>query len=326
MYCKKCGSPIPDDSRFCNYCGTSVSPVVQQPTVPQSSMANQQAPQNPMANQQVPQSQFFQQANPQPPVPKKKKKKTGLIILILVLVVLLAAGAVGAMFLLNRDKEEKSNKDSTSSSSITNPNESTPTKKDSKSKNSKPNEIESSDKESVDETESSHAEQRKKNSSKNTTSDEKKLAVINYYTAILNGDVDAMMNLVPDNYLDYMIETYDIDKDAVKNELQTLMKDELADWEDNYGTNIKLNVHFNDEEVAEQSEVDELNDQLEESGWDFTITEGYTYSVDVTFNGDDDEYTETYDDVAVLKVDGKWFNSDAMSMITDAAGEAYYNS
>ena len=117
MYCKKCGSPIPDDSRFCNYCGTSVSPVVQQPTVPQSSMANQQAPQNPtanqqapqnpMANQQVPQSQFFQQANPQPPVPKKKKKKTGLIILILVLVVLLAAGAVGAMFLLNRDKKDE---------------------------------------------------------------------------------------------------------------------------------------------------------------------------------------------------------------------------
>lgn len=107
MYCKKCGSPIPDDSRFCNYCGTSVSPVVQQPAVPQSPMANQQAPQNPMANQQVPQNPMAnQQANPQPPVPKKKKKKTGLIILILVLVVLLAAGAVGAMFLLNRDKKD----------------------------------------------------------------------------------------------------------------------------------------------------------------------------------------------------------------------------
>mgnify|MGYP002545283764 CR=1 FL=1 len=144
--------------------------------------------------------------------------------------------------------------------------------------------------------------------------------------AILNGDVDAMMSLVPDNYLDYMIETYDIDEDAVKDELQTLMEDELADWEDDYGANIELTVKCNDEEVAEQSEIDDLNDELEESGWDFTITEGYTYSVDVTFNGDDDEYTETYDDVAVLKVDGKWFNSDAMSMITDAATEAYYNS
>ena len=116
MYCKKCGSPIPDDSRFCNYCGTSVSPVVQQPAVPQSPMANQQAPQTsmakqpapqtPMANHQVPQSHFFQLANPQPPVSKKKKKKTGLIILILVLVVLLAAGAVAAMIQLNRDKKE----------------------------------------------------------------------------------------------------------------------------------------------------------------------------------------------------------------------------
>ena len=159
-----------------------------------------------------------------------------------------------------------------------------------------------------------------------TKGDSAESTVSAYYDAILNGDVDAMMSLVPDNYLDYMIETYDIDEDAVKDELQTLMEDELADWEDDYGANIELTVKCNDEEVAEQSEIDDLNDELEESGWDFTITEGYTYSVDVTFNGDDDEYTETYDDVAVLKVDGKWFNSDAMSMITDAATEAYYNS
>ena len=153
-----------------------------------------------------------------------------------------------------------------------------------------------------------------------TKGDSAESTVSAYYDAILNGDVDAMMSLVPDNYLDYMIETYDIDEDAVKDELQTLMEDELADWEDDYGANIELTVKCNDEEVAE------LNDQLDESGWDFTLTEGYTDSVDVTFNGDDDEYTETYDDVAVLKVDGKWFNSDAMSMITDAATEAYYNS
>ena len=159
-----------------------------------------------------------------------------------------------------------------------------------------------------------------------TKGDSAESTVSAYYDAILNGDVDAMMSLVPDNYLDYMIETYDIDEDAVKDELQTLMEDELADWADAYGANIELTVKCNDEEVAEQSEIDDLNDELEESGWDFTITEGYTYSVDVTFNGDDDEYTETYDDVAVLKVDGKWFNSDAMSMITDAATEAYYNS
>ncbi len=86
MYCKKCGASILDDSRFCNHCGTVVSPMAQQPTALQS--------------------QFFQQINPQAPVPKKKKK-TGLIVLILVLVVLLAAGAVGAVFLLNQNKKDK---------------------------------------------------------------------------------------------------------------------------------------------------------------------------------------------------------------------------
>ena len=182
MYFKKCGSPIPDDSRFCNYCGTSVSPVVQQPTVPQSSMANQQAPQNPMANQQalqnpmanqqvpqnpmanqqVPQSQFFQQANPQPPVPKKKKKKIGLIILILVLVVLLAAGAVGAMFLLNRDKKDAA------SNGVENPEE----------------------------------------------------AVTKLYDAAEQCDADLMLSLVPKAYQDYLMEEYDLDNNSLKKAVQ----------------------------------------------------------------------------------------------------------
>lgn len=159
-----------------------------------------------------------------------------------------------------------------------------------------------------------------------TKGDSAESTVSAYYDAILNGDVDAMMNLIPSSYLDYVVGIYDIDEDAIKDELQTLMEDELADWEEDYGANIKLTVKCNDEEVAEQSEIDDLNDELEEGDLDFTVTEGYTYSVDVTFNGDDDEYTETFDGVEVLKVDGEWVNSDAMSMVLDAAGEAYYNS
>lgn len=283
MYCKKCGSPIPDDSRFCNYCGTSVSPVVQQPTVPQSSMANQQvpqspmanqqvpqnpmanqqvpqnpmanqqAPQNPMANQQVPQSQFFQQANPQPPVPKKKKKKTGLIVLILVLVVLLAAGAVGAMFLLNRDKKDAA------SNGVENPEE----------------------------------------------------AVTKLYDAAEQCDADLMLSLVPKAYQDELMEKDDLDNNSLKKAVQDGLNDNLDDWKDSYGSNIEIEITLDHANAMPKSDIDDMNNKNDL----VTIEAGYKYEVTVTYKGDDDSDTISSIQTA-LKIDGKWYSLDAMGVLS----------
>ena len=259
MYCKKCGSPIPDDSRFCNYCGTSVSPVVQQPTVPQSPMANQQvpqspmanqqAPQNPMANQQVPQSQFFQQANPQPPVPKKKKKKTGLIILILVLVVLLAAGAVGAMFLLNRDKKGAAN------NGMENPEE----------------------------------------------------AVTEVYNAIEQCDADLMLSLVPKAYQDYLMEEYDLDNNSLKKAIQDRFKDV---YKYSYGYIEIEEVTLGHANAMSKSDIDDMNNDDS-----ITVEAGYEYEVTVTYKGDDGSNTIS-DIQKVIKIDGKWYNFDALRALS----------
>jgi len=290
MYCKKCGSPIPDDSRFCNYCGTSVSPVVQQPTVPQSpmanqqapqnpmanqqapqnpmanqqvpqnpmanqqvpqnSMANQQVPQNPMANQQVPQSQFFQQANPQPPVPKKKKKKTGLIILILVLVVLLAAGA---MFLLNRDKKDAA------SNGVENPEE----------------------------------------------------AVTKLYDAAEQCDADLMLSLVPKAYQDDLMEKDDLDNNSLKKAVQDGLNDNLDDWKDSYGNNIEIEITLDHANAMPKSDIDDMNNKNDL----VTIEAGYEYEVTVTYKGDDDSDTISSIQTA-LKIDGKWYSLDAMGVLS----------
>lgn len=276
MYCKKCGSPIPDDSRFCNYCGTSVSPVVQQPTVPQSSMANQQVPQspmanqqvpqspmanqqvpqnpmanqqvpqNPMANQQVPQSQFFQQANPQPPVPKKKKKKTGLIILILVLVVLLAAGAVGAMFLLNRDKKDAA------SNGVENPEE----------------------------------------------------AVTKLYDAAEQCDADLMLSLVPKAYQDDLMEEYDLDN----NSLKEAVHDALKGYYDN---NIEIEITLNHANAMPKSDIDDMNNENNP----VTVEAGYEYEVTITYKNEDGSDTIN-DTQTALKIDGKWYSLDAMGALS----------
>ena len=282
MYCKKCGSPIPDDSRFCNYCGTSVSPVVQQPTVPQSSMANQQAPQNPMANQQapqnpmanqqvpqnpmanqqVPQSQFFQQANPQPPAPKKKKKKTGLIILILVLVVLLAAGAVGAMFLLNRDKKDETD------------------------------EFENVNK-----------------------------VVTEFYNASNQCDADLMLNLVPKAYQDYFMEEYDLDNSSLKKAVQDYLEDNLETLEEvHYGNNIETNVTVNSIQELNKSDIDDMNSWHNEANIPLKVEACYACKLVVNTKGDnkDDTFEKNQ---TIIKVDGKWYNNSAIEIVSLAVAK-----
>ena len=104
MYCKNCGSPIPDDSKFCTYCGTSVPPMTQQIPPSQNPTANQQAPKSTITSQPAPQNQFPQQVNPQPA--SIKTKLIALIVATLVPVLLFViVGACVACF-FKPDKEE----------------------------------------------------------------------------------------------------------------------------------------------------------------------------------------------------------------------------
>lgn len=71
MYCKKCGKQIPDDSRFCSYCGTDNSMdgadhATNETTVISSQTSNEHRPQGADSG--------------------KKKKKTGLVIFVVVLI------------------------------------------------------------------------------------------------------------------------------------------------------------------------------------------------------------------------------------------------
>jgi len=100
MFCKNCGSQIPDGINFCPNCGGKVGQTTQNNFTANNSHSSAQ-PQYQQAQQQTyQQPQFQTQYQPQydQPVQPVPKKKTGKLPLIIVSVVLVIAIAVGAVF------------------------------------------------------------------------------------------------------------------------------------------------------------------------------------------------------------------------------------
>ncbi len=137
MFCTNCGKQLPDNSRFCIYCGSvvggAVPPVQEAPQAPVQEAPVYEAPvyeapvqevpvyqapvQEPQYQEPIfeePQYQPYQQpvfnSYNEPPVthtPKKKKKKTGLIIaIVLVVIALVAAGVVGYLLYTEKQNQE----------------------------------------------------------------------------------------------------------------------------------------------------------------------------------------------------------------------------
>lgn len=81
MFCIHCGNQLPDDVRFCQFCGNPVGEEAPQSSVPQPAPVPQSAPQPDPAVYQI----------PTPPAPAPKKSKAPLLI-VLILAVALAVG------------------------------------------------------------------------------------------------------------------------------------------------------------------------------------------------------------------------------------------
>lgn len=117
MFCTKCGNQLPDDTRFCTFCGApqeaepaaAVAPETE-PVVPETETV---APEAALAEDSIINVVAEEEATydvpfiatddftPPERTPAPKKKKTGLIVAIILVVVLLAGAAVGVYFYLD---------------------------------------------------------------------------------------------------------------------------------------------------------------------------------------------------------------------------------
>lgn len=118
MFCTHCGNQLPEDSRFCVFCGRALEaapvadtpvPPVEQPPAPveapvvQTSLAEDSFINVVAVEEATYETPYMATSDYAPPVrtPPKKKKKTGVIIAIVLVVVLLAGAAGGVWFYLD---------------------------------------------------------------------------------------------------------------------------------------------------------------------------------------------------------------------------------
>lgn len=106
MFCPQCGKQCPDDSRFCEHCGSPIdlAPPVRPDNVPLSASVSG-IEENVRRSQAVPVSTFPGPAPAPwpvaPPVPPQRKSRAGLIAALVIALLLLAAAGGGAFYLFH---------------------------------------------------------------------------------------------------------------------------------------------------------------------------------------------------------------------------------
>lgn len=108
MYCKNCGSQIPDSSAFCPNCGTKNDASVQNSaSAPIGSTPNTTNTTPPPAYTVPPVPNMFAQ-QPVAPEPQKKKKKKGCLVVFLIVLALFVLLFIGILFLSPSDTPDDS--------------------------------------------------------------------------------------------------------------------------------------------------------------------------------------------------------------------------
>lgn len=109
MFCPQCGNPCPDDSRFCENCGSPLAPVPPAPVIPREPDALSSAVSEISENVQKAQIISPPAAVPVygaagsfvPPAQARKKSHTGLIAAVVIILLLLAAAGGGAFYIFH---------------------------------------------------------------------------------------------------------------------------------------------------------------------------------------------------------------------------------
>lgn len=143
--------------------------------------------------------------------------------------------------------------------------------------------------------------------------------VEDYWQAYVSGDADAIAEMVPDEYWDYIQDTYDFSKDEAIAGLDEYL-DELSDrlggnltysWDQ---TNVAAGMGSDSEMLKD------ANDFL--SDFDLKADAGVGVEMDATVSGDSDSEDYSFSMWSV-KIDGKWYNTEAISDFDMACSDGY---
>lgn len=139
-----------------------------------------------------------------------------------------------------------------------------------------------------------------------------------YWQAYAACDADAMADMVPDQYWDYISDTYDASKEEAVSCLQYYL-DETAE---NLGGNLTCDweQHGIQAGYGDSDVLTDVNDVL--NGYGLSTSRGVGISLEATVSGDADSMEYDFA-MWVVKIDGEWYNVSAMSDFDDVFSSGY---
>lgn len=127
-----------------------------------------------------------------------------------------------------------------------------------------------------------------------------------YVEAMMEADAGKLMDLMPDDYLDYVMESMEAEWEDLEEDLQSYLDYMMESYNEEYGEDFKYSYEIVDSEEQEQDEIDEMNEELADMELDIEIKKAIDYEIELTLEGEDGE-DELTENVTVVKIGSKWY-------------------
>lgn len=129
-----------------------------------------------------------------------------------------------------------------------------------------------------------------------------------YWDAYVNCDAEAMADMVPDDYWDYISNTYEVTEEEAVAGMQCFLEEKAeelggnltCDW-DSHGVQYAAGT---------SSDLDEVREVMD--GYGLSVSSGVGISITATVTGDSDSEDHAFA-LWDVKIDGEWYNGSVMT-------------
>lgn len=131
---------------------------------------------------------------------------------------------------------------------------------------------------------------------------------IEAYFKAEQGDVDAMLSLFPEEYIEKISKTYEtMYNSSFQEYMEKSVQEEIESYKNRYGDDFHIEYEIVETEDLSESELSSMQSSLSlYASMDVTIANGKEVKVKATYTGSKDTYERTrYIDV--YQIDGKWY-------------------
>lgn len=133
-------------------------------------------------------------------------------------------------------------------------------------------------------------------------------AVMTYYDVMFDEEYDDVVDLAPEDVIEYYEDVYDMDIDDVIDLMPDVYEEDMEELEDEYGKDVSIDYEVIDEEKIEGERFDMIKDNLKE---EYDISKSSIEEVRAlcvkfvieTKNGDVVSYNKAH----AIKIDGEWY-------------------